>query len=151
RLVLPWLLPRLPAGAPLHLDELSALRPARTVREWARVALSARIGGTPHLPLDGITHRNEPRWAVALPPWLRTLLPAPLPPMALYDALHAFLSLVLGVAGLLTWQQLARERRLWIWRREEPAETKALPVRDQRQLLAWIVACASGGALVAPL
>lgn len=150
-LVLPWLLPRLPAGAPLHLGELLALRPARSWREWGRVAVSAWIGGVTHVLLDGITHGNESGWAVPWLPWLRMALPAPLPPMPLHDALHAVLSLVLGVVALLNWQKLAREGRLWTWRREERIPPRPVPVREQRQFLAWILACAGVGAFVAPL
>jgi hypothetical protein len=151
RLVLPWLLPRLPTGDPLYLEELSALRPARSALDWGRVALSGFVGGLTHVLLDGITHGNESGWAVPFLPWLRTPLPAPLAHVPLYDALHAALSLVLGVGALLSWRQLARERRLWTWRGALPRPSRRVPLRDQWQFLAWIVACAVTGAFVAPL
>ena len=46
-LVLPWLLPHLPGGPPLHLHELARSRPAAGFAANARVALSGLLGGSP--------------------------------------------------------------------------------------------------------
>src|SRR5262245_21725714 len=44
-LVLPWLLPHLPGGAPLHLHALARARPATDRAGTLRVAVSGLVGG----------------------------------------------------------------------------------------------------------
>jgi hypothetical protein len=150
-LVLPWLLPRLPSGAPFYPEELAAVRKARGPRDWARIAFSGWVGGTTHVLLDGITHGNRSGWALAFLPVLRS--PATHPgggTVPLHDALHAWLSLVLGVAAIATWRRLARERRLWTWRGEEPREVARASAAEHRRLWMWVVTLALVGALTVP-
>jgi hypothetical protein len=100
---------------------------------------------------DGITHGNHSGWALALLPVLRS--PATHPgggTVPLHDALHAWLSLVLGVAAIATWRRLARERRLWTWRSEEPRAVPRASASEHRRLWMWVVTLALVGALTAP-
>src|SRR5687768_1669622 len=62
--VIPWLVPLLPFGAPWHFEDLARLRPAASLLDWARVAASALVGGLSHVILDGFTHGTHSGWAV---------------------------------------------------------------------------------------
>src|SRR6185369_18056489 len=73
-LVIPWLVPHLPAGPPYHWHDLLALKRPRG-REWLGISASAIVGGLSHIVLDGFTHGDSSGWAVALFPLLR--LPVP--------------------------------------------------------------------------
>src|SRR5262245_51789600 len=74
-LVLPWLLPHLPGGPPLHLHALARSRPARDGISLVRLALSCLVGGLTHVFIDGFTHGGESGWAVAYLPWLAMPVP----------------------------------------------------------------------------
>src|SRR5262249_35076187 len=76
-LVLPWLLPHLPGGAPFHLHELARARPARDLSAQARIAGSGLVGGLTHIFIDGFTHGDHSGWALAWLPWLATPVPFP--------------------------------------------------------------------------
>ena len=68
-LVLPWLLPHLPGGPPLHLHALARSRPARDIPGAARLALSGLVGAATHVFLDGFTRGNrDGGWALAFLP-----------------------------------------------------------------------------------
>ena len=149
-LVLPWLLPRLPSGAPLHPEELAAIRSARGWRDWARITLSGWIGGLTHFLLDGITHGNHSGWALVFLPFLSMPVPHLGGTAPLHDALHAWLSLVLGVGAVLSWQRLARERRLWTWRGETPPPVARAPPAAQKRLRSWVLVLLLLGALLVP-
>jgi len=108
-LVLPWLLPRLPGGAPLHLHALARSRPATDTRAFARVAFSGLVGGLTHIALDGFTHgQQDGGWALALLPALATPVPHLGGTVPLHDALQFWLSLGLGALALCTWHRMAR-------------------------------------------
>ena len=97
-LVLPWLLPHLPGGSPLHLHELARSRPATGLAANARVAASGLVGGLTHILIDGFTHGDQSGWALALLPWLATPVPYPGSEQApLYDSLQLWLTIRLGV------------------------------------------------------
>jgi hypothetical protein len=151
-LVLPWLVPRLPAGPPLYLEELAGVRTARTVRDWARVAVSAWIGGTSHVLLDGVTHGDHAGWAVVFLPALRAPWPLPGGAMVpLHDVLHAALSVVLGAAALVSWRRLARTRQLWAWRGEAPRPLPPVSSGEPRRLVALLATFALAGAVTGPV
>jgi Domain of unknown function (DUF4184) len=75
-LILPWVVPLLPSGRPLHLEQLSALRPTANATEWCRIGISGMLGGS---PMSG--------WA-AVPffPVLRAAVPFPGGAVLLHDA-----------------------------------------------------------------
>jgi hypothetical protein len=106
-LVLPWLLPRLPGGAPLHLHALARCRPARDALGLAKVALSGLIGGLTHVTIDGFTHGDQSGWALPLFPVLGTPLALPFGSLPLYDALQLVLTIGLGAATLRAWGRMA--------------------------------------------
>ncbi len=108
RLVLPWLLPYLPFGAPFHFDALARARPAGSVAGHARVAVSGLLGGLTHIGLDGFTHGDHSGWAVGLLPALATTVATPVGDMPLYDLLQGLLTVCLGVVALVGWHRLAR-------------------------------------------
>ncbi len=107
-LVLPWLLPRLPDGAPFHFHSLARCRPASDLLGLAKVALSGLIGGLTHVAIDGFTHGDHSGWALPLLPVLGTSLPGPFGPLPLYDALQIGLTIGLGAWALVAWDRMAR-------------------------------------------
>jgi membrane-bound metal-dependent hydrolase YbcI (DUF457 family) len=122
-LVLPWLVPFLPAGAPFYLGALARLgRPRRAA--WASVAVSGAVGGLTHIFLDGFTHGGRSGWAVAFLPFLRS--PVPGLALPLHDGLQAALSLGLGIYALELWRRRARERAGSVGSNPRPAEARAL-------------------------
>ena len=148
-LVLPWLLPLLPKGAPLYAEELAALRLPRSLREWVVVATSGSLGGLTHVLLDSVSHGNHSGWLVPFFPILRLLVPMPMGSVPLYDALHVTLTVVLGLLALGTWQRIARERLLWRWRGESPRAVAAAPVGERSRAIAWLTAWMAAGASTA--
>ncbi|HVO10469.1 MAG TPA: DUF4184 family protein [Vicinamibacteria bacterium] len=107
-LVLPWLLPRVPGGPPLHLHALARCRPATGPLALARVAVSGLVGGLSHVAIDGFTHGDHSGWALPLFPALATPLPLPFAPAPLYDVLQVTLTVVLGLLAVRAWDGMAR-------------------------------------------
>jgi len=149
-LVLPWLLPLLPDGPPLHLHTLAAVRPAATRGEWVKVALSGLVGGLSHVLLDGFTHGNQDGWAVAYLPGLRMPLPFVLAGVPWHDALHGLSTLVLGALALHLWARLVQEGRLWAWSGAAPRGVEPASPPARRREATWFLGCAALGALIAP-
>ncbi len=108
-LVLPWLLPRVPGGRPLHLHALARCRPATDPLALARVAISGLVGGLSHVTIDGFTHGDHSGWALPLLPVLGARLPMPFGPTPLYDVLQFTLTVVLGLLALRAWNAMARQ------------------------------------------
>ena len=106
-LVLPWLLPHLPGGAPLHLHALARCRPVTDSSGLARVALSALVGAATHVFLDGFTHGNHAGWALAFLPVLGTPVPSIGGHAPLHDALQLWLTIGLGALALRDWGRMA--------------------------------------------
>jgi hypothetical protein len=106
-LVLPWLLPRVPGGAPLHLHVLARCQPPASLSGVAKVAVSGLIGGLTHVAIDGFTHGDHSGWALPLLPALGTPLFLPWGASPAYEVLQVVLSVVLGVAGLRAWERMA--------------------------------------------
>lgn len=150
-LVLPWLLPHLPAGAPLHLGALARSRPARDMKALARIAFSGLVGGLTHIFLDGFTHGDHSGWAVAYLPWLATSVPCPGGPAPLYDALQLWLTIGLGVLALREWNRLVSA--LPAAGEAGPDEPSVQPAAPTARLsvLVGLSAVALAGAWLAPL
>jgi Domain of unknown function (DUF4184) len=149
-LVLPWLLPLLPDGPPLHLHALAATRPAQRLADWLRVAFSGWLGGLTHVALDGFTHGEHSGWAVPFLPALRTLVPLPGGMAPLHDVLHPVASVLLGMLALVLWARMATEGWLWAWRGESPRAVRPAAPETQRREAAWLLGGAAVGAIVAP-
>jgi hypothetical protein len=107
-LVLPWLLPHLPDGPPLHLHAVARSRPARDPQALLRVAVSGLLCGLTHVFLDGFTHGGRAGWALALLPVLGTRVPHFGGTVPLHDALQICLTLLLGTMALRQWGGMAR-------------------------------------------
>jgi Domain of unknown function (DUF4184) len=150
RLVLPWLLPLVPGGTPLHLHALAAVRPATTTRDWARVAFSGWVGGLTHILLDGFTHGNHTGWALPYLPVLSARVPFLMGTVPLHDALHAGASLLLGILSLVLWAHLAEKGHLFAWRDEDPRVVAAAPADERRREITWLAGYAALGMLIAP-
>jgi len=150
-LALPWLLPHLPDGAPLHLHALARSRPARSVAETARVAFSGLLGGLTHVTIDGFTHGDHSGWALAFLPVLATPVPLPLGPAPLHDVLQVVLTLVLGWLGLRQWGRMARALpapgpgAAAVW------EVRPAPARARRRVWRTLLLAALVGVLAGPL
>jgi len=150
-LVFPWLLPRLPGGAPFHLHALACCRPAGDLLALAKVALSGLIGGLTHVTIDGFTHGDESGWALPLLPVLGTPLALPSGPLPLYEVLQGVLTIGLGVLALRAWGRMAPRllppaAGAEVRRRVHPA-----PLATRRVVAAALSAAALVGALLAPL
>jgi Domain of unknown function (DUF4184) len=150
-LVLPFMVPLLPAGPPLHLEGLHALRPLRSPREWAVAGVSAWIGGFTHVVLDGVTHGNHSGWALAFLPGLAMPIAHPFGSVPLHDVLHPSLSIFLAVATLQAWQGLVRNGQLWAWRGEVPRERPPASHAVRRRTLRFLTLASVAGAVLAPL
>lgn len=145
-LVTPMLLPFLRDHRQWRLHDLAALDVPRGWRGWSSVALSALIGGTSHVLLDGVTHGNHSGWLVPLMPFLRTMVPHVGGPVPLHDALQFWLTIVLAIATVFMWRSIASTRSLWQWRgiavRSLAPHSRAEGIR----VLALVVSGAFGGA-----
>jgi len=108
-LVLPWLLPRVPGGRPLHLHALARCRPATDALGLARVAISGLVGGLSHVAIDGFTHGDHSGWALPLFPVLGTRVAWLSGPAPLYDVLQLTLTVALGLVALHSWDAIARK------------------------------------------
>jgi hypothetical protein len=106
-LVLPWLLPHLPGGAPLHLHALARCRPVADGTGLARIASSALVGAATHVFLDGFTHGNHSGWALVFLPVLGTPVPSIGGHVPLHDALQLWLTIGLGGLALRDWHYMA--------------------------------------------
>jgi hypothetical protein len=150
RLLLPFALPLLPPGPPLHLEALRALRPLGSPREIAVASYSAALGGVTHVMLDGFTHGNHSGWAVAHLPLLATPVPHPFGPLPLHDVLQVWLSIFFAVAALQGWQDLARSGRLYAWRGEAPPPRALAPAspRVRRRTVRFLGLAALMGAVL---
>jgi hypothetical protein len=151
QLVLPWLLPHLPGGAPLHLHALARSRPARGAAQTARVAFSGLVGGLTHVTIDGFTHGDHSGWALAFLPVLATPVPLPLGSTPLHDVLQVVLTLVLGWLGLRQWGRMARALpapgpgAAAVW------EVRPAPARACRRGWRALLLAALAGVLAGPL
>lgn len=150
-LVLPWLLPHLPGGAPLHLHALARSRAARGAVAHARVAFSGLLGGLSHVTIDGFTHGDHSGWALAFLPALATPVPLPLGPAPLHDVLQVVLTLALGWLGLREWGRMARALpapgpgAAAVW------EVRSAPVLACRRVWSALCVAALVGATAGPL
>jgi Domain of unknown function (DUF4184) len=136
RLVLPWLIPLLPAGPPFHPEDLQALKPARTRAEWLRIAWSGSVGGLTHVFLDGFTHGNHSGWAVPYLPWLRASIALPGGERPLHDLLQILLTILLGATAFRLWGWLATRGRLWAWSGAAQPVVPAASVPSRRRAMA---------------
>jgi hypothetical protein len=126
--LIPALLPYLPDHAWWRPHDLAAIRPPRTARAWARVALSAWIGGMSHIILDGVTHGNHSGWLVPWMPGLRTMVPHVGGAVPLHDALQFWCTIVFAIATLVLWRRMVRERSLWRWQQQGDEVVPVLPL-----------------------
>jgi hypothetical protein len=129
-LLIPALLPYVPDHAWWRPHDLAAIRPPRTAREWARVAISAWMGGMSHVVLDGVTHGNHSGWLVPMFPVLRTPVPHFGGTVPLHDALQLWCSVIFAVVTLVLWRRMVRQRALWHWR--SPVRANAGPFAEHR-------------------
>jgi hypothetical protein len=150
-LVLPWLLPHLPGGAPLHLHALARSRPATDARSLLRVALSGLVGAATHVFLDGFTHGNHSGWAVALLPALARPVPQPWGTPPLFDALQVWLTVALGALALAEWDRMARAMPSPGPGAQAAWEVRPAPLAASRRVVALLLGAALAGALAAPV
>ena len=149
RLVLPWLLPHLPGGAPLHLHELARSRPAAGLAANLRVAASGLLGGLTHIFIDGFTHGDHSGWALALLPWLATPVPHPGGEAPLHDALQLWLSIGLGALALREWGALVKGLPQPL--AAEPERVRPAPAAARRMVQLGLFAAALAGAGFGPV
>jgi hypothetical protein len=143
-LVIPWLLPYLPAGAPFHWHELALLRRPRGLRGWMRVAFSGFVGGLTHIFLDGFTHGDRSGWAVARIPLLRARVPGLGAPV--YDVLQLALTVLLAVVAFWGWGRLVQEKGFAA--PEDPLVARASR-RSRVELARWLGGCVLAGVVTA--
>jgi hypothetical protein len=141
RLLIPWMLPLLPGGPPLHLHDLALLRPATTTRDWLRIAFSGWLGGMSHVLIDGFTHGNKSGWATAIFPVFRTSLPMPFGATALYDILQVGLTILFGVMALNWFANMGRQRLLVKWSGLTPPVIREAAPAARRGAVQYAVAC----------
>jgi hypothetical protein len=146
-LVLPWLLPHLPGGAPLHLHALARVRPAANPAALARVALSGLVGGLTHVFVDGFTHGDHAGWALAFLPWLEAPVPHPGGSAPLHDALQLWLTIALGFLALREWGLHGRRSDGAV----PAARVEPAPAAARRAVQRGIAAAALAGTLLGPL
>jgi len=149
-LVLPWLLPHLAGGAPLHLHALARCRPVRDAAGVLRVASSALVGAATHVFLDGFTHGDRSGWALAFLPVLGTPVPSFGGHAPLHDVLQFWLTLGLGALALRDWGRMASAL-------PSPGPGAAAawgvvqaPPEASRRVVASLLAAALAGAALAP-
>jgi hypothetical protein len=149
-LVLRWLLPHLPGGAPLHLHALARCGLARDTPGVARVALSALVGAATHVFLDGFTHGDHSGWALAFLPVLGTPVPSFGGHAPLHDALQIWLSIGLGAFALRDWGRMASTLPAPGPGAAAAWEVVPAPPEACRQVVASLVGAALAGAALAP-
>jgi len=148
-LVFPWLLPRLPGGAPLHLHALARSRPATDLGSMLRVAVSGVLGAATHVFIDGFTHGDHSGWALRLLPVLASpVLPFGAP---LYDLLQVVLTVGLGTLALREWHCLASAPSLPGPGAAAAWEVVPAPPAERRGTLLLLLGAAAAGAVSAPL
>jgi len=150
-LVLPWLLPHLPGGAPLHLHALARSRPATDLPSVLRVALSGLVGGATHVFLDGFTHGDHSGWALALLPVLGRPVPHIGGPAPLHDALQLWLTIGLGALALWDWHRMASALPPPAPGAAATWEVYPAPADACRRVVASILAAALLGAVAGPM
>jgi len=149
-LVLPWLLPRLPGGAPLHLHALAGCQSASDPASFARVAFSGLVGGLTHVVIDGFTHGDEQSWPRFLP-LLAAPVSTPFGVLPFYEVLQVVLTVVLGVAALRSWDRMVRApREAGVGVSARPVVRPA-PLAIRRATAACLLLAAVVGAALAPL
>jgi hypothetical protein len=147
-LLLPWLVPLLPFGAPWHLEDLLRLRPATSAADWARVGVSGILGGLSHMVLDGFTHGTHSGWAVPYFPALATPVPLPAGPVPFHDVLHVTLTIVLGAWALRMLRDMGQRRLIARWYPgAESASREATPFQ-RRGAIGYFLTCALLGIAV---
>lgn len=150
-LVLPWLLPHLPGGAPLHLHALARCRPVRDAAGLARVASSVLVGAATHVFLDGFTHGNHSGWALAFLPVLGLPVLHLAGPAPLHDALQFWLTIGLGALALRDWGRMASALPAPGPGAAAAWEVVQAPRHARRQVVALLVGAALAGAVLVPL
>jgi hypothetical protein len=145
-LVIPWLLPYLPEGPPLHWHELAALRRPRGW-EWWSVGASGMVGGLTHIFLDGFTHGDRSGWAVARWGILRSRVPVLDVPV--FEALQGILTVALALISLWAWRHMVSEGLLRAWSGETRFRVPRASRRSQGELLRWLTGCVAAGVVLA--
>jgi Domain of unknown function (DUF4184) len=139
-LVIPWILPYLPAADALRLEALTRARLPRG-SEWGTVALSGAVGGLTHIALDGFTHGGRSGWAVAFLPFLRWEVGlgvrAPI-----HDVLQAVVSIVLAVGAVRLGEDVVAAA--CAGRSLAPPISPATPESRSRLAGALVIAAAAG-------
>jgi hypothetical protein len=149
-LVLPWLLPHLPGGAPLHLHALARCRPATDASAVSRVALSGLVGAATHVFLDGFTHGNHAGWALAFLPFLGASVLHLGGTAPLHDALQFWLTIGLGAFALRDWGRMALAQPAPGPGAAAAWEVVKAPPLACRRVVAFLVAAALAGAVLVP-
>lgn len=149
-LVLRWLLPHLPGGAPLHLHALARCGPARDAIGVARVALSGLVGAATHVFLDGFTHGNHAGWALAFLPVLGVPVLHVAGTAPLHDALQFWLTIGLGAFALRDWGRMASALPVPGPGAAAAWEVVPAPPEACRQVVASLVGAALAGAALVP-
>lgn len=147
-ILLPVILPFVRDHPAWRLHDLAALETPRGWRGWGSVAISGWIGGMSHVVLDGITHGNHSGWLVRWFPVLRTPVPHLGGEAPLHDALQLWLTLLLGLATIVMWRVIARERHLWRWRRRAVRTLPRMPRSTAGTLILVCLLAASYGAVL---
>jgi hypothetical protein len=151
RLVLPWLLPHLPGGPPLHLHALARCGTARDAFGVWRVALSALVGAATHVFIDGFTHGDHAGWALAFLP----ALGAPVLHLAgtapFHDALQFWLTIGLGAVALRDWGRMASALPVPGPGAAATWEVVEAPPATRRRVVAILGGAALAGAALAPV
>jgi hypothetical protein len=148
-LVFPWLVPLLPLGAPLYLEELRLVRPAAGPRACIRVAMSALVGGLSHIVLDGFTHGGHSGWVVPFLPVLATPIPLPIGPTPFHDVLHVLGTIVFGFASWHMAAHVGRKRLIAAWQGLNAVEPVREATRAERRgATAYLLSCALLGMTV---
>jgi hypothetical protein len=140
--VLPWLLPLLPEGAPFYWQELSLLRPASGVRDWVRIAISGWLGGVSHVLLDGFTHGNHTGFITTQFPFFRKAIALPFGSVPLHDVLHVGGTIVLGALSLHALAEIGRRRLLRTWTGGAAPRVRLATPEERRGAVQYVLVCA---------
>jgi len=148
-LVFPWLLPRLPGGAPLHLHALARSRPATDARSILRVVVSGMVGAATHVFIDGFTHGDHSGWALRFIPVLAISIPCLGSP--LYDVLQVGLTLGLAALALREWHRMASALPAAGPGAAAAWEVVPAPSAERRRAAQLLLAGALAGAVAGPV